>query len=410
MILSRSEPQSQSGSKRPRMSMAEKRAKEKEEKRAMREHMEKEEAEPASQAQEEADFEMAERLQEEDEFDARRQEAEAWERQQAMNPDSNPLLMPRESESADTESSTTDSTQPRLFIPAECLGCRTIFTRDARLIDHLALQEGCMHAMGGNVQAARKLVKKMKDNQRNKESGARNQRYQENSEKEKQARNKRYEGNPSPEKEADKERYRANPEHRKEVRNKRYEDNPSPEKQARNKRYKDNPSPERQAKRERYHSDALGSFVASGRYGPSYPCIVCHELHWQGGTVVVALDDFDDRFVCRDYILRNKSLFFKLDNYHCCKTCKPKVDVGLMPNVAAKNSLECPWDTVPRELLKLSEVILSFRLLSICNPTNVAGRECCFGPKYHLCQHTQHEDSVWYQENHRCPCCDRQRG
>ena len=72
--------------------------------------MEKEEAEQAKQAQEEADLEMAERLQEEDELDARRREAEAWERQQAKNPDSNPLLMPRESETADTASSTIRST------------------------------------------------------------------------------------------------------------------------------------------------------------------------------------------------------------------------------------------------------------------------------------------------------------
>ena len=34
-----------------------------------------------------------------------------------------------------------------------------------------------------------------------------------------------------------------------------------------------------------------------------------------------------------------------------------------MPNVADKNSLECPWETVPRELLKFSEVILLFCLL-----------------------------------------------
>ena len=62
----------------------------------MREQIEKEEAEQVRQAQEEGDLEMAEQLQEDTELDARRQEAEAWELQQAMNPNLNPLLLPRE--------------------------------------------------------------------------------------------------------------------------------------------------------------------------------------------------------------------------------------------------------------------------------------------------------------------------
>ena len=213
-----------------------------------------------------------------------------------------------------------------------------------------------MQAMGGNVQAARKLVKKMKDKQRNEQSGARKQKHQENKAQENQI---------------EKHRYYKNQERRKEARNKRYEDNPSPERQARRKRYEDHPSPERQARRKRYRNDTgsledgFSRFVASGRYGPSYPCVVCHELHWQGGMMVVTLNDFDARYICREYILENKCLFLKQDNYHCCKTCKRKVEAGLMPSVAAKNNLECPWDTVPRELLKLTEVILCFILFPI---------------------------------------------
>jgi hypothetical protein len=292
------------------------------------------------------------------------------------------------------------STQPRLFISAECLGCNTVFTRDTRLMEHLAQQKECMHAMGGNVQAARKLVKKMKDKQRNK-SGTRKQKYQENKLEEKLARRKRYEDNPSPERQARRQRYEDNPSPERQAkrekykdnpspvrqarrqryednpsperqsRRQRYEDNPSPERQARRKRYEDNPSPEKQAQRERYHNDTgsledgFSRFVASGRYGPSYPCVVCHELHWQGGMRVVTLNDFDARYICRDYILENKCLFLKQDNYHCCKTCKRKVEAGLMPSVAAKNNLQCPWDTVPRELLKLNEVILCFLLFPI---------------------------------------------
>ena len=62
----------------------------------MSEQMQKEEAEQARQDQEDADLEMASRLQEETESDARREENEAWEHHQAMNSDSNPLLLPRE--------------------------------------------------------------------------------------------------------------------------------------------------------------------------------------------------------------------------------------------------------------------------------------------------------------------------
>ena len=62
----------------------------------MREQIEKEKAEQARKVQEEEDLEMTEQLQEDTELDARREDAEAWELQQAMNPDSNPLLLPRE--------------------------------------------------------------------------------------------------------------------------------------------------------------------------------------------------------------------------------------------------------------------------------------------------------------------------
>ena len=253
-------------------------------------------------------------------------------------------------------------------------------------MDHLAQQKECMQAMGGNVQAARKLVKKMKDKQRNEQSGARKQKHQENKaqenqiekhryyknqERRKEARNKRYEDNPSPERQERRKRYEDNPSPERQAQRRRYEDNPSPERQARRKRYEDHPSPERQARRKRYRNDTgsledgFSRFVASGRYGPSYPCVVCHELHWQGGMMVVTLNDFDARYICREYILENKCLFLKQDNYHCCKTCKRKVEAGLTPSVAAKNNLECPWDTVPRELLKLTEVILCFILFPI---------------------------------------------
>ena len=102
----------------------------------------------------------------------------------------------------------------------------------------------------------------------------------------------------------------------------------------------------------------------------------------------MTLNEFDARYICREYILENKCLFLKQDNYHCCKTCYRKVEAGLMPSVAAKNNLQCPWDTVPRELLKLNEVILCFLLFPILHLTKILGGECCFGPGHYLCQHS----------------------
>ena len=109
---------------------------------------------------------------------------------------------------------------------------------------------------------------------------ARRKRYEDNPSPERQARRQRYEDNPSPERQAKREKYKDNPSPVRQARRQRYEDNPSPERQARRKRYEDNPSPEKQARRERYHNDTgsledgFSRFVASGRYGPSYPCVV----------------------------------------------------------------------------------------------------------------------------------------
>ena len=69
--MTRSDSQEPSGSKRPRLTLKERRAKDKEKKKDMKE-------------------------QEEAELDARREEAEAWERQQVVDQDLNPLLLSRE--------------------------------------------------------------------------------------------------------------------------------------------------------------------------------------------------------------------------------------------------------------------------------------------------------------------------
>ena len=42
--------------------------------------------------------------------------------------------------------------------------------------------------------------------------------------------------------------------------------------------------------------------------------------------------------------------------------CEGKTDRGDMPRVAAKNNLECPWDNMLGDLLKLNEMRIFFFL------------------------------------------------
>ena len=103
MLMSRSEPQNPSSSKRLRLTMAEKRAKEKEEKKAMREKMEAERQEDesreiaeAERAQKERDLEFAKGMQEEIYREGMVREAAAAVAEVTSDPDSNPLLLPRD--------------------------------------------------------------------------------------------------------------------------------------------------------------------------------------------------------------------------------------------------------------------------------------------------------------------------
>ena len=92
MLITRSDAQEPSGSKRSRLTLKGRREKRKEKERA-RENMRKKEAERDRQAQEEAEFDLAKELEDEAESNARRVEAEACEGRQVTNPDPDPLLM-----------------------------------------------------------------------------------------------------------------------------------------------------------------------------------------------------------------------------------------------------------------------------------------------------------------------------
>ena len=206
--------------------------------------------------------------------------------------------------------------QPRIFIEIECTCCKETFFRESHLICHLELSPQCLISMGGSIPEAREIIRKQKRAHR----------------------------------------YYSDVENEKESRRVRYKANPEPEREARRKRYNEDIEKERQNRQNRYQVRALERFLKMGRYGPSFPCVVCHELHWQNNVIPVDFEKQDDNFICKDYIVKHQSLFVKLNKYYCCKTCQQKIGSEELPANAAKNSLECPWDEVPRELLKLSEV------------------------------------------------------
>ena len=173
-----------------------------------------------------------------------------------------------------------------------------------------------MTAMGGTVDAARKRIQKVKDRERNQAA------------------------------------YWKSPEDRREARNVRYHNDPELEREARNVRYHNDPEPDSEG--------SLANFLRSGRYGPSFPCVVCHELHWRSNMSVLKEDDFDSFFICVDYVRIKRVLFLKQGDFFWCGTCKRKISFNEMPRVAAKNNLECPWDGVRKEFLELSEVLIMF--------------------------------------------------
>ena len=103
MLSVRSQQQNTSGSKRPRLTLAERRAKEKEEKRAMRgkmeanrKHNESREKAEAGHVQNEVDQEFAKAMQKEFDKEEMMREGVAAVEEVSSDPDSNPLLLPRQ--------------------------------------------------------------------------------------------------------------------------------------------------------------------------------------------------------------------------------------------------------------------------------------------------------------------------
>ena len=318
----------------------------------------------------------------------------------------------------------------------ECLGCGTEFQRDLLLKKHLLATQACLEAMGGSIEAARKMIKSHKGKVRydgnpdparersrsryasdpEKSREERNARYEENPEPDKERsrvyyeehseeirekRKERHKENPEPAKERErvnyeehgeeiresrKERYKGNPEQEKEQkrvyykeqgeeirehRNARYEGNPEPDKQRERSKYNANPEPAKGRAKARYEEhgqerrdaiyaqraatdsmEVLLNFRTKCRYGPSFPCIVCHELKFRGQVSAIKLEEIEDEFVTGDFIRRQSKLFLKHGSFHICTPCKSKVSRGELPKLAARNSLNCPWDNVPKQLAR----------------------------------------------------------
>ena len=222
-----------------------------------------------------------------------------------------------------------------------------MFGRESELKSHLSMNLECMQVMGGDWETARMSIKKEK----------RKRRFDQNREEEREDRRNRYWDNVEKEREERMNRYWENEEKEKEERMNRYWENIDTEREERRNRREQNKEIENDGRRERYRSQLLQRFSQSGRFGPSFPCLVCHELNWLASVEKVeSLEQINDNFLCNEYILQHKSLFWKHGTYYCCKRCQRQIDAGVLPTVAARNRFICPWESVAVEFLKLSPV------------------------------------------------------
>ena len=96
------------------------------------------------------------------------------------------------------------------------------------------------------------------------------------------------------------------------------------------------------------------------RYGPIFACISCHETNWQSNVDPIDnIATFDTAFIDADYVAaKHRNLFFKINSFYLCHTCKLSLNASRMPRRCAKNLLLCPWEHVDQEFLTLNEVIV----------------------------------------------------
>ena len=145
-----------------------------------------------------------------------------------------------------------------------------------------------------------------------------------------------------------------------------YHANPQKERERKKVEYHKNPEFQRLRKQLTYVSqketqetdDDLKKFLEEGKYGPIFPCICCHQLFWRRNVVVAEMSAMNSEFVDKHYVtVLHRRLFKKVGRYFLCLTCRPAIRVSQRPKLCALNALHCSWEEVPKELLKINEVI-----------------------------------------------------
>ena len=98
------------------------------------------------------------------------------------------------------------------------------------------------------------------------------------------------------------------------------------------------------------------------RYGPQFPCMVCHGVCFLSNVVEargvrgLQTEEGQERFLEKSFILKNIEMFTALDSEWICVTCRKGVDNGSLPQMAAKNGLSNTWAVLPSSLLDLKGV------------------------------------------------------
>ena len=105
-------------------------------------------------------------------------------------------------------------------------------------------------------------------------------------------------------------------------------------------------------------------------YGPVFPCISCHGLHFLPSVVELASieglmsAEARQRFLDLQYLERNPALFLQLDRHWVCRRCREEVTRGSMPPLAARNMLGATWSHLPPYMRRLSQPELAMSALT----------------------------------------------
>jgi hypothetical protein len=128
--------------------------------------------------------------------------------------------------------------------------------------------------------------------------------------------------------------------------------------------YANNPEPQKQAYQKKKKEKDLISLVAlreferAGRYGPVFACVSCHETNWKSNVHPMKdLTNIRDEYIDMEYVtVKHRKLFFKINSFYLCQTCKQAINASRMPRRCARNMLLCPWENVEGKFLSLNEV------------------------------------------------------